>query len=99
MININLTVTDIPKEKIQKHANGKSYLNLVCDKKKEVDKFGYTHTVYISQTKEERAAKVPKIYVGSGKEIVFNKQPTTTQTHAKVTTVEVEDIDDSDLPF
>ena len=37
---------------------------------KERDKFENTHTCYVSQSKEEKGND--KIYVGKGREIVFN---------------------------
>jgi hypothetical protein len=30
--------------------------------------------VYQNQTKDERAAKTPKVYIGNGKEFKFNQQ-------------------------
>ena len=46
--------------------------------------YGETHTLYVSQTKEEREAKDDKKYVGSGKEYVYNGQqnnPTQSSEH------------------
>ena len=41
----------------------------------EADKYGNDLTVYINQTKEDRENKAEKVYVGNGKEMVFdNKQ-------------------------
>ena len=45
---------DTCKSKVEK--NGKHYINLVVDTKKETDQYGNTHTVYVSQSKEQRAA-------------------------------------------
>lgn len=67
MYLINLEVSAIPKEKIKQLDNGKKFLNLVLLEMKQPDKYGNTHTVAISQTKEEREAKVPSIYVGKAK--------------------------------
>ena len=77
MINISLTVSDIPKEKIivgAEEKGSKKYLNISIDRMKEPDKFGNTHTVYVSQTKEEREAKTPKVYIGKGKEFIFEQR-------------------------
>lgn len=72
MINISICLTDLPKEKITtSEKNGKKYINLVVDALKEKDKYGKTHTIYLSQSKEEREAKEKKVYVGSGREYVF----------------------------
>ena len=71
---ISICLSDLPKEKITVGSNGKKYINLVVDKRREADKYGNTHTVYVNQTKDERAAKRDKIYVGNGKEYLFNQQ-------------------------
>ena len=74
MITLSICLSDLPKEKIQTANNGKKYINLVVDKRKEAGKYGETHTLYVSQSKEEREAKEDKKYVGSGKEYVYNGQ-------------------------
>lgn len=74
MITLSICLSDLPKEKIQTANNGKKYINLVVDKRKEVGKYGETHTLYVSQSKEERESKEDKKYVGSGKEYVYNGQ-------------------------
>ena len=43
-------------------------------KRKDTGKYGETHTLYVSQSKEEREAKDDKKYVGSGREYVYNGQ-------------------------
>ena len=74
MITLSVCLSDLPKEKIQTANDGKKYINLVVDKRKEAGKYGETHTLYVSQSKEEREAKDDKKYVGSGKEYVYNGQ-------------------------
>lgn len=93
---ISLCVSDIPKEKIKKHKNGKKYLSIVVAERKEKDQFDNDLYVFISQTKEEREAKADKIYVGSGQTKSFKNEGVSVQ--------DVEDMpsigdDDSDLPF
>lgn len=78
MITLSICLSDLPKEKIQTASNGKKYINLVVDKRKEAGKYGETHTLYVSQSKEEREAKEDKKYVGSGKEYVYNSQQSNT---------------------
>lgn len=90
---ISICLSDIPKEKIVKAANGKKYINIVVDTKREADKYGNTLNVYISQSKEEREAKENKVYVGNGKVYNFNlNKPQDVVPEQKV------DIED-DLPF
>ena len=78
MITLSICLSDLPKEKIQTANNGKKYINLVVDKRKEAGKYGETHTLYVSQSKEERESKDDKKYVGSGKEYVYNGQQNNT---------------------
>lgn len=71
MIVTSICLTDIPEDKITISSNGKKYVNIVVDQRKEKDPYDNTHTVYMSQSKDERQAKVPKKYVGNGKEYTF----------------------------
>lgn len=74
MINLGICLSDIPKERIVTAKNGKKYLNVTVDERRAVSQYGETHTVYISQSKEEREARAEKIYVGGGKELIFDKK-------------------------
>ena len=89
MITISVCLSDIPKDQIVEAKNGKKYVNLVLDERREVGQYGETHMLYVSQTKEERQNKDKKVFVGSGKEYKFEKRQ--------------EDVPDSDagdgLPF
>jgi hypothetical protein len=71
MIVTSICLSDIPEDKITTSSNGKKYVNIVVDQRREKDQYDNTHTVYMSQSKEERHAKVPKKYVGNGKEYTF----------------------------
>lgn len=72
-ISCGICLSDIPKDKIKRAENGKCYLNIQVAQRREVDHYGNTHTIYISQTKEEREAKENKTYIGQGK--AYNPQP------------------------
>lgn len=72
MLNINICLTDIPKDKIYTAQNGKQYVRLSAVELRQPDKYENTHTVYVSQTKEQREAKEAKTYVGNGKKLNFN---------------------------
>lgn len=89
MITVSVCLSDIPKSEIVEAKNGKKYVNLVLDERREVGQYGETHMLYMSQTKEERQNKAKKVFVGSGKEYKFEKRQ--------------EDVPDSDggdgLPF
>lgn len=94
MITANICLSDIPKERIRE-ANGKKYCNIVLDTLREVDDKGNTHSVYMSQTKEERTAKVKKQYIGRGKD--WNAGKSQQQPPAPAQNDITEPIDD--LPF
>lgn len=73
---VNVCLSDIPKEKIYKsEKTGKAYITLVIGDKDQVDQFGHDVSVSISQTKEERASKAKKTYVGNGKMYNTEKKP------------------------
>lgn len=73
MLSLSINVCKIPKEKLFISQKGVKYLNIVVFENDEPDQYGNTHSVAISQTKEERAAKAKKIYIGNGKE--FSDRP------------------------
>ena len=98
MITLSICLSDLPKEKIQTATNGKKYINLVVDKRKEAGKYGETHTLYVSQSKEEREAKNDKKYVGSGKEYVYNGQQNNASKASEHQAQEQEQSNDG-LPF
>lgn len=64
---ISICLDDIKEERVTTARNGKRYVNLVVNDKKESDQYGNNVEVYHSQTKEERTAKAARIYVGKGK--------------------------------
>lgn len=73
MIVVSICLSDIPENKRNVGKNGKVYASVVVDEKRNgADDWGNTHGVYMSQTKEERQAKADRIWVGQGKEFVFN---------------------------
>jgi hypothetical protein len=70
LINISICLTELPKDKIKQAGNGKKYISLCVASRKETDMYGNTHTVYVSQSKEEREANTKTVFVGAGKEFV-----------------------------
>jgi hypothetical protein len=93
LINISICLSDLPKDKVKQAGNGKKYISLCVASRRETDTYGNTHTVYVSQTKEEREAKTGTVFVGAGKEFV--PQAVTAES---VETMPVADNND-DLPF
>ena len=100
MIVISLCAEDIKPHLKKNEKNGKHYINLVVDTKKETDQYGNTHTVYVSQSKEQREAKEPKKYVGNGKEYKSqHNAPKQAETKPIETKTEPINEDDLGLPF
>ena len=64
IIKTSINLTKIPKDKIIDGAKGK-YLPITITVNEDVDQFGNHGPVVVSQTKEERDAKVEKIYLGN----------------------------------
>jgi hypothetical protein len=97
LISISVCLSDIPKDKIKLATNGKKYINLAVAQRKEVSQFGETHTVFVSQDKEEREAKLDICYVGGGKEFTQKAIPVTVEDIEKMPPAN--DVELSDLPF
>ena len=69
MNKINLCISDIPESAVRTAKNGKNYVELILTNRKETGPNGESHTLYVSQSKDERESGTTKKYVGSGKEI------------------------------
>lgn len=97
-ISVGICVTDIPKSAIKVADNGKKYINIVVASRQNEGKYGETHTVYMSQSKEEREAKMEKCYIGSGKAYQPKAaSPVTTESIEQMPAISEEEA--SDLPF
>lgn len=70
-INCSIDLNKIDDSKVVNHANGARYYNFDVQEMKEPDQYGKTHTIIEAQTKEERESKLPKNYLGKGKEFVW----------------------------
>ncbi len=68
IINASIDVTKIEKAKITK---GK-YVNITAFVNDEVDQYGNNVSIIVSQTKEEREVKTPRVYLGNGKTNTIN---------------------------
>tara|TARA_R110000787_G_scaffold49357_2_gene118463 strand:+ start:1444 stop:1737 length:294 start_codon:yes stop_codon:yes gene_type:complete len=64
--SVNINVSKIPKEKLYEGKTGK-FLQLTFVQNNDVDNYGNNVSVYVSQSKEEREEKKPKVYLGNGK--------------------------------
>jgi len=100
-------VIDLDASRIQRHQNGKLYLNLEMSENRDgEDKFGNSHRVAEPTTKDERAAKIQLPILGNAKTFYFPSesqgQPvrqTTTAAPRKVATAAVVEDDDQEIPF
>jgi len=102
IIATSIDLTKIPKDKIINGKKGK-YLPITITINDELDNFGNNGPVVVQQTKEERDAKVDKVYLGNVKVVWTNgenvapapKQESAAGTPQPAVVNEVED----DLPF
>ena len=66
LINFNLRVDRLPKEKFIAGKEGAVYVNLTMAVNDET-RYGNNTSVYVAQSKEEREAKKQRQYLGNGK--------------------------------
>tara|TARA_Y100000356_G_scaffold24556_1_gene17288 strand:- start:151 stop:462 length:312 start_codon:yes stop_codon:yes gene_type:complete len=71
IIATSIDLTKIPKDKIINGKKGK-YLPITITINDELDNFGNNGPVTVQQTKEERDAKVEKVYLGNVKVVWTN---------------------------
>lgn len=82
----SICLTDIPKELITVGRNGKKYLNVVINKRREVSQYGMTHYVKAHCRKELQRDGV-NYYIGDLKPSSYQNNNTSTPTQ------------NEDLPF
>jgi len=100
IIATSIDLTKIPKDKIINGKKGK-YLPITITLNDELDQFGNNGPVVVQQTKEERDAKVAKVYLGNVKVVWTNGDnveaaPKDAQPQTAPTAAAVEEVD---LPF
>ncbi len=78
MLSVKLDVKKISKEKLYHGAKG-SYLGVTISLNDEIDQYGNNVSVWEEQTKEDRDAKAPRVYLGNGKVIWSNDGQTQQQ--------------------
>jgi len=71
IIKTSINLNDIPKDKIINGKKGK-YLPITITLNDEVDQFGNQGPVLVEQSKEERDAKIAKVYLGNVKVVWTN---------------------------
>lgn len=71
ILNASINLNDIPKHKIIDGKKGK-YLPITITINDDTDNFGNQGPITVSQTKEERESKAPKVYLGNVKVLWTN---------------------------
>jgi len=101
IIKTSINLSAIPKDKIIEGKKGK-YLPITITVNDEVDQFGNQGPVIVSQTKEEREAKVEKTYLGNAQVVWTNgqfPQPAPRDNQPNVQAAPTPAAVEDDLPF
>jgi len=93
----SLNLSDIPKEKLIKGAKG-MYLNYKILINSAPDQFGNNGSIMVDKTLEERAAKVPDIFLGNHK-IMWMDEADAGLSERPTSKPQVESKEEDDLPF
>lgn len=99
LISLGIDATKIPRTALREDNKGRKWLNLSIWVEDTPDQYGNDVSCHIQQSKEEREAKTPKIYLGNGqKKFGWDDQP---QAAAPKDSAPVNDDEDDadDLPF
>ena len=101
IISASIDVTKLPKEKFVKGKNGSVYCNVTIAVNDNTDDYGNNASLYATQTKEEREAKVKRTYFGNGRVIWTDGKATVAeQKQSQPQPTQKESLDFSDdLPF
>jgi len=101
IVNFSIDLTKIPKDKIIDGKKGK-YLPITLTLNDEVDQFGNNGPVIVAQSKEEREAKVGKVYLGNATVAWTNGQnvePAPREGQPQQRQAAPAPVEDIDLPF
>ena len=94
--NFSINLEAIPKELIVKGKKG-SYINLTMFQNDET-RYGNNASISLSQSKEERDAETPKVYLGNGKVLWVSDDNVSTAEREDAGATPSKD-DSNDLPF
>ena len=100
IIATSIDLTKIPKDKIINGKKGK-YLPITITLNDDLDNFGNNGPVCVQQTKDERDAKVEKVYLGNVKVVWTNGDNVAAapKGEAPVAPAQVKEEVVDDLPF
>jgi hypothetical protein len=96
LINFNLRVDKLPKEKFIAGKEGAVYVNLTMAVNDET-RYGNNTSVYVAQSKEEREAKKQRQYLANGKVIWTDNVITLAEREPQAEPVTA--TEKADLPF
>lgn len=74
IISASIDLTKIDKSKINNHKNGSQYYNIDIIIKDDKDQYGNDCSITANQSKEERDAKLKKVFIGNGKTVYETNQ-------------------------
>jgi len=94
----SINLSSIPKDKIIEGKKGK-YLPISITINDEVDQFGNQGPIIVSQSQEEREAKVDKVYLGNVKVVWGNGMMPDPAPLTPRSEVKQEKEEEPDLPF
>jgi hypothetical protein len=98
IISASIDVSKIDKSKLIEGKNGAKYYNFDIVVNDAPDKFGKDVSLSAGQTKEERASKAKKLFIGNGK-TVFAKEAAKSDAPISNNTQTNSQSDSTDLPF
>jgi len=98
LINFNLNVAKLPKEKFVAGKDGAVYVNLTMAINDET-RYGNNTSIYVNQTKEEREAKKQRQYLGNGKVVWTDNNIVLAQKEQQAEAVTQQTKEVADLPF
>ena len=92
LVNAGIDLAKIPASAIREDDKGRKWLNVDVWINDTPDKYDNDASISIQQTKEQRDAKEPKVYLGNGKKKFGWDDDAPTQTSAPAS-------EKADLPF
>jgi len=99
ILNLNLRVDKLPKEKFVKGKDGAVYYNLTISINDDTNQFGQNVTAIDSQTKEEREAKKAKLYLGNGNVVWTDGKIVAVKRDTQEMAKQISKEESADLPF
>lgn len=94
----SICLSDIPKDLITHGKNGKKYLSIVVNERREVGKYGHTHYIKV-YAKKKSVSPDATLYIGELKPSEFEDSPKPETTAITPSASQPLQFEDTDLPF